>query len=133
MLIIPIAGKFDWRHPPIITLLLIILNSAIYFGLAGNDEDAYDRAARIYQEADLIEYEQSLFTQYARDATVMERWGFTSPPEARGQILQIIIWDRAFDQFVADLGQEIQNPPVRLPGDFNLVLRRVFPVLATIT
>ena len=45
MLILPVSHGLDWRIPPLVTLLLILVNTLIYFG-AQHDENA--RAMRAY-------------------------------------------------------------------------------------
>ena len=42
MLIIPVSRRPDWRNPPVITLLLIVVNVLIHFGLqsGGRTESA---------------------------------------------------------------------------------------------
>ena len=37
MLILPAEHPLDWKRPPLITLLLIVLNTLIYFAYQGND------------------------------------------------------------------------------------------------
>lgn len=48
MLIIPVSRRPDWRHPPLVTLLLILLNCLIYFGLQGGDQKRDEAAFRYY-------------------------------------------------------------------------------------
>ena len=38
MLIIPAEHPLDWKRPPVITLLLILLNCLIYFAYQSGDE-----------------------------------------------------------------------------------------------
>ena len=100
MLIIPLAGRFDWRHPPFVTLILILLNSLIYFTTADSDDDAFSNAARIYSNANLYELEKPLFLEYASDPAWLERWERNTPPSEDAEITQYILWDRGFDDVV---------------------------------
>ncbi len=53
MLIIPVGRRPDWRNPPLITLLLILLNCLIFFGLQSGDEKRDVAALSYYAESDL--------------------------------------------------------------------------------
>src|ERR1035437_1206428 len=53
MLIIPVSRRPDWRHPPVVTLLLILINCLIYFGLQVSDEKRQENAYRFYASSTL--------------------------------------------------------------------------------
>ncbi|MGI0118363.1 rhomboid family intramembrane serine protease [Zooshikella sp. RANM57] len=64
MLIVPAEQKLDWSKPPILTLLLIIINCIIYWGYQGNDEQKIDHAVTYYINSGLYEKEKPLYYQY---------------------------------------------------------------------
>ena len=64
MLIIPVSRQPDWRKPPIVTLLLILLNCLIYFGLQSNDEQQTEKAFRYYAESTLPAIELPRYIKY---------------------------------------------------------------------
>lgn len=53
MLIIPVGRRPDWRKPPLVTLLLILLNCLIYFGLQSGDGKREAAAFDYYAESSL--------------------------------------------------------------------------------
>jgi membrane associated rhomboid family serine protease len=67
MLIIPVSRRPDWRHPPLVTLLLILLNCLIYFGLQSGDEKRTEQAYRYYAESTLPGIELPRFIKYLED------------------------------------------------------------------
>ena len=61
MLIIPAEHPLDWKRPPVITLLLILLNTLIYFGYQGGDEERREQAVQAYLDSGLLSRERPLF------------------------------------------------------------------------
>ena len=61
MLIIPAEHPLDWKRPPVVTLLLILLNVLIYFGYQGGDEERRESAVRSYLDGGLLARERALF------------------------------------------------------------------------
>ena len=57
MLIIPIIGKISLRNPPVVTILLILINVGIYFGFQFGDMAASLDAQQYYFESGLVEVE----------------------------------------------------------------------------
>ncbi|MFH1981601.1 MAG: rhomboid family intramembrane serine protease [Pseudomonadota bacterium] len=64
MLIIPLIGKISLRNPPIVTILLILINVIVYFGLQGGDQAASMAAHRFYIESGLVEMELPRFLAF---------------------------------------------------------------------
>jgi len=48
MLFVPLYKKIDWKHPPVITLLLILINCAVYFGFQTQDNERTQAAVDYY-------------------------------------------------------------------------------------
>ena len=63
MLIIPAEHPLDWKRPPVITLLLILLNTLIYFAYQGGDEERRDIAVQAYLDGGLLGRERALFLE----------------------------------------------------------------------
>ena len=64
MLIIPVDRKPDWRRPPLVTILLVLVNLLIYFGIQWSERSHMEPAAEYYlAESRLPEFE---FLAYAR-------------------------------------------------------------------
>jgi membrane associated rhomboid family serine protease len=62
MVIVPAEHPLDWKKPPVITLLLILLNVLIYFGYQSGDSARREEAVRIYLDQDLLSRERPLFS-----------------------------------------------------------------------
>ena len=90
MLIIPVENKPDWRHPPVVTLLVILVNVWVYFAFAGPDEDALSAAFHNYIASQLIVREVEHFREYA-DADL---------PETYEELIPLIVVDRGFDAYL---------------------------------
>ena len=66
MLIVPTDQRFDWRQPPVITLLLILACVIIFLGYQLGDTQRTATAMNHYVESGLVEREQELLTKYMR-------------------------------------------------------------------
>ncbi len=69
MLIIPIEGKISWRHPPVLTLLIIAINCLIFFGFQSGDDSRYEQAFDYYFESGLAAMELPRYADYAAEKT----------------------------------------------------------------
>lgn len=86
MLIIPVSRRPDWRNPPVVTLLLILLNVLVYFGLQSNDGKRSEQAYRYYVASTLPAVELPRYVKHlesqgrsdaasrATDALTKRRW-----------------------------------------------------------
>lgn len=64
MLIIPFDRPLDWRHPPAVTLLLILINTLCFAFWQGGEDAAMEDAMGYYASSGLLETEYPLFEQY---------------------------------------------------------------------
>jgi membrane associated rhomboid family serine protease len=85
MLIIPVDRKPDWKRPPLVTMLLVLVNLLIYFGIQWHERSQMEPAAHYYLvESRLPEFEFPAYARYLESdnkpeaATAMrralERW-----------------------------------------------------------
>lgn len=65
-LVFPLNDRPDWRNPPWMTILIILLNVLVFFGPQGWDEAAADRAARYYLSSSLPRLELPRYAEYLR-------------------------------------------------------------------
>jgi len=72
MLILPLARKPDWRRPPILTLLLVLANVAVFFGLQQGDQRHYRQAVAFYLDSPLPDIE---FPRYIAYLEANDRYG----------------------------------------------------------
>ena len=64
MLIVPVENRPDWKHPPLATLLLIVINALVFFVYQGQDAQRLDQAYAWYAESGLLERERAPFLAY---------------------------------------------------------------------
>jgi membrane associated rhomboid family serine protease len=64
MLLIPLTDKISWRNPPIVTILLILINCLVYFVFQFNDSEKYIQAEEYYFESGLAEIEIVQYVKY---------------------------------------------------------------------
>jgi membrane associated rhomboid family serine protease len=72
MLILPLARKPDWRRPPVVTLLLVLANVAVFFGLQQGDHRRYQAAVTHYLQSPLPDIE---FPRYIAYLEKRDRYG----------------------------------------------------------
>ena len=73
MLIIPAEHPLDWKRPPVVTLLLILLNVLIYFGYQGGDTARREAAVQAYLDGGLLGRERALFLDSLSSREGLER------------------------------------------------------------
>ena len=64
MLLIPLTDKISWRNPPIVTILLILINCLVYFIFQFNDNEKYIQAEEYYFDSGLAEIEIAQYVKY---------------------------------------------------------------------
>lgn len=97
MLIIPASRRPDWRNPPLITLLLILVNTLIFFGLQSGDGQRLGRAFNYYGTSSLPQIE---LPRYADD---LEQRGKHAEAEEFRSALAKKRWPEAFHRMDSDL------------------------------
>ncbi|MDT4804245.1 Rhomboid family protein [compost metagenome] len=64
MIILPAEQPLDWRRPPVITLLLILLNTLIYIGYQSGDQQRAEEARKLYLDGGLLNRERAQFIEH---------------------------------------------------------------------
>ena len=64
MFFIPLEKNIDWKSPPVITLLLVIINTFCYFGFQSNDNKSYSVAVEYYFDSGLANIELPYYAEY---------------------------------------------------------------------
>ncbi|MBS1198428.1 MAG: rhomboid family intrarane serine protease [Proteobacteria bacterium] len=66
---IPLNNKPDWHHPPLITILLVLINFIVFFGPQRIETNAQENAARFYAASKILpNIEFPRFAQYLRES-----------------------------------------------------------------
>jgi membrane associated rhomboid family serine protease len=73
MLIIPVSRRPDWHKPPVVTLLLILINVLVFFGPQSRDEDIVREAYGYYEKSILMRIELPRYVQYLEGAGETEK------------------------------------------------------------
>lgn len=101
----PLNNKPDWRNPPVLTLLLILINVIIFFGPQRSEEKAWERAAQFYRESRLLaEIEMPRYVEFLRQSGNAEKRQIADVVEKlhqRGEIerpLELMERDSVFQQ-----------------------------------
>ncbi len=63
MLILPLPSRPDWRKPPVLTLLIMLVCTLVYLGQAG-DEQRAAQALHYYMQSDLPAFELPAYRDY---------------------------------------------------------------------
>ncbi len=99
MLILPAEQPLDWKRPPLITLLLILLNTLIYLGYQSGDEQRVEDAVRSYLNGGLLARERSLFLD---ELTARHDLDDEARQELQGlrreDLAQSVLFDLQFEQ-----------------------------------
>jgi len=64
MFIIPVGDRVNWKRPPVVTLLLILVNCFVFFFLQGSDQKNDDIAQQYYFSSDLPNWELTRYSKY---------------------------------------------------------------------
>ena len=69
MLAIPLSKQLSWRHPPLVTVCLILVNVLVFLIFQTGDTDRRITAQRYYLDSGLAELEVARYVAYVNDKT----------------------------------------------------------------
>lgn len=104
MLIIPTEKRLDWRRPPVVLFLLVILNVCIYFFYQADDEQKYQQAVEQYHALNYFDAEWPVFVRYmeqqgrAADEIDLMRKAYESGDH--GQLYARVLLDQGFLEYL---------------------------------
>ncbi|MGH8355187.1 MAG: rhomboid family intramembrane serine protease, partial [Pseudomonas sp.] len=103
MLILPAEHPLDWRRPPLLTLLLILLNGLIYFGYQGGDAEREATAVHAYLDGGLLNRERAPFLEafaaaHKLDAEQQQAVGAMRRQDLAGLILHDLEFEQRLHQ-----------------------------------
>lgn len=64
LILLPLDKEIDWKHPPIVTILLVIINVLIFYSTQSDDNLIELNAAKFYQKIGLAELEIKAYPKY---------------------------------------------------------------------
>ncbi|MCG8609373.1 MAG: rhomboid family intramembrane serine protease [Pseudomonadales bacterium] len=64
MLIIPTEKRFDWKHAPLVLILIVFLNTLVFFVYQSADVSKYQQALELYGEREFMLFEWPVFREY---------------------------------------------------------------------
>jgi membrane associated rhomboid family serine protease len=73
MFLIPLAKKFDWRRPPVVTFLIVLVNVLVYAVWQSPSQDRREQALVHYFESSLAELELPRYARYLAQRQRPER------------------------------------------------------------
>ena len=113
MLIIPISRSLDWRRPPLVTLLLILVNTLIFFGLQSGDEKRAAVAYRYYVASSLPQTELPRYVKH------LEASGRTREAAEASSALNSRRWAQVFMRMDADedFMRQLRAGQIIVPGE----------------
>lgn len=68
MFIIPVGNRVDWKRPPVVTLLLILINCFVFFVFQAGDNRSGEKAQRFYFSSELPQWELPRYAAYLETA-----------------------------------------------------------------
>jgi membrane associated rhomboid family serine protease len=84
MFIIPVGNRVDWKRPPVVTLLLILINCFVFFFMQSGDDRHDELAAKYYFSSDLPKWELTRYTDYLEQRGAFARAQQVRAAAARG-------------------------------------------------
>lgn len=67
MMLIPVHSRINWKNPPLVTLLLIVVNVLVFTAFQLDDDDQVMAALKYYQTSGLAKQELEPAKEYARE------------------------------------------------------------------
>jgi membrane associated rhomboid family serine protease len=109
MIILPMERAFDWRKPPLVTLLLVVINSLCFFIWQGEETQRIAQAMEFYRDSGLAQLEYSEFLRYSKvaDSESLEGVGESEYPSILARFFEM----RANSEFYrALINSEVIKP-----------------------
>jgi membrane associated rhomboid family serine protease len=112
MLIIPIHKRITAKNFPLVTFLLIITNSLIFFFLQGDDQEVFKKASQYYLQSDLPEIEFPRYQEYRRysGAGYLQTYPGEEPDSEYNRYYQLMTMEYDGDFMRALKADEIIRP-----------------------
>ena len=101
MIIVPVEKKIDWQRPPIVLILLVLVNILVFAFYQSGDSEKYYSAAEHYDRSGLIDLEWRAFQAYSRTTDIPYQLDRDNP-----ETVFYLVSDVAFERFMDDRGAQ---------------------------
>ena len=115
MLIIPLTGKISWHNPPIVTLIIILLNCLVFFIWQSDDNETFQRAKKYYFTSGLAKIEVPRYVKYLDTDVVHKDVSVSQASETMDRKTLVRI-SRKMDSNYRFI-RELQNDEIITPKD----------------
>ncbi len=108
MIVVPVEKKIDWRRPPVVLIMLVIINVLVFAFYQSNDQTLIESAVKHYQQHRMLDTEWRAYKAYSEASN--------SPYEMHRNTEYIslyIVTDPSFDRFMAERGDQYIPKPKR--------------------
>ena len=96
MIIVPVEKRVDWKRPPIVLILLVLVNVLVFAFYQSGDSSHLSRAVQTYQSRGLLDQEWAAYKAYARRTNPNLKLDKADPA-----MPWMIVSDPGFDRFIA--------------------------------
>jgi membrane associated rhomboid family serine protease len=105
MIIVPVEKKVDWKRPPIVLILLVMVNALVFAFYQSGDSSHLSDAVQSYQSEQLLDQEWSAYKAYTRRTNSKRKLDKSDP-----SMPWIIVSDPGFDRFIEKNHRHYINP-----------------------
>ncbi|WP_417446964.1 rhomboid family intramembrane serine protease [Kangiella sp.] len=100
MLLIPAENRISKQNPPILTILIILINVVAFFSLQSNDDDIFYQGIDFYIEEDMLSLEQKALEDYSFEERGDLYDALTNSNIPDEYLVQHILLDQKFAKYV---------------------------------
>ncbi|MFT6097470.1 MAG: membrane associated rhomboid family serine protease [Arenicella sp.] len=95
MIIVPVEKRVDWKRPPVVLILLVLVNVLVFAFYQSGDSSHLSSAVQSYQSRDLLDQEWAAYKAYARRTDPKRKLDKRDPATP-----WVIVSDAGFDRFI---------------------------------
>lgn len=100
MILIPAENRISKTNPPILTILIILINVIAYFSLQTKDNDIFYQGIEFYIQEDMLSLEQKALEDYSFEERGDLYDALTNPNIPNEYLVQHILLDQKFAKFI---------------------------------
>ncbi|MCW9029564.1 MAG: rhomboid family intramembrane serine protease [Kangiella sp.] len=100
MLLIPAENRISKQNPPILTILIILINVLAYFSLQTKDNDIFYQGIEFYIEQDMMSFERQALEDYSLEERGDLYDALSNPNTPKEYLVQSILLDQKFSKYI---------------------------------